>query len=279
MDTSAYVTLDPYDFARFGKAYYGGNSTFKSYPSFPDKLLYLVNPPTPFNIHSPGFFPSHNPAADVLYEAFVRGLEQLLGTTRTPLDFVSLFESKFGMLPADYVGPAWSLLTAYDQYNLVGKHFIQDYKYANDGDHPFLDPPVRFNWDYGKNLTKEDRAFYLGRKEDFQKFVAGELMDNNSTSSCSNALTIFPLHDGVPYCESAPAGGSVGASRPQLRQITTDKSDYHEEPNEVYNGWNKCRSHRSTGRFCVLTGFAADSISQLGQVPEVVLPIGQVTYM
>lgn len=223
LDTSAFLTMDAHKFAEYGKAYYGGNSTFRSYPSFPKKLLYLVDPETPGDkgLPSPGFFPSKNSAAAPLYESFVRHLEAFLGVERTRVDFYAAFRDRFGMLPADYIGPAWSLLTAYDQWNLVGRHFTEDYKFANNGDTPPVDPPVRFNWDYAaNNITASQREFYVERKATFKRFIEEELMNRNSSETCSNALTVFPLSTGLPAY----------------------KSDYHDAPSTVYKGWNRCES-------------------------------------
>jgi len=238
MDSSAFLTTDAQQFAAFGKAYYGGNTTFKSYPSFPKKLLYMVDPDKSLNTPSPGFFPANNPTAAPIFEDFVSALEGFLGVERIVTDFYARFQARFGMLPADFIGPAWSLLTAYDQWTLVGKQFTEDYAAANDGDRPFVDPPVRKEWDYAiNNLTETNRTFYLERKQEFVHFVSSEFMAMNSSASCSNALTVFPLTTGTPLY----------------------KSDYH-LAGTIYNGWNRY------------------SISQLGQVPEVVIPIGQVPY-
>ena len=238
MDTSAFLTTDAHKFQEYGKIYYGGNSTFKSYPDFPKKLLYMVNPNASVDTPSPGFFPSSNPDAAPIYEKFVAALEGYLGIQRTIVDFYAHFNDSFGVLPPDYIGPAWSLLTSYEQWNIVGKPFTSEYMAQHDGDIPFVDPPIRINWDYAiDNLTETNRTFYLERKGEFQRFIASEFMDMNSTSSCSNALTVFPLATGQPSYKSA----------------------YH-LASTIFNGWNRY------------------SISQLGQVPEVVIPIGQVNY-
>jgi hypothetical protein len=97
---------------------------------------------------------------------------------------------------------AGSLLTAYDQYHLVGKHFDAEYAAANEGDRPFVDPPVRANWELAKSLTTAERDFYLQRKQDFTDFVSDELMARDSEETCSNALTVFPLVGGRPSYKS-----------------------------------------------------------------------------
>lgn len=225
MDTSAYLATDARAFAEFGKAYYGGNSTLSSYSSFPGKLLYMVDPDESVDTPSPGFFPLNNPEAAVIYEEFVSAFEGFLGVKREIVDFYARFQARFGVLPPEYIGPAWTLLTAYEQWQLVGRQFTLDYAAANGGDTPFVDPPVRANWDYAiHNLTEANRTHYLERKQRFVEFISTEFMARNSSSSCSNALTVFPLTSGSP----------------------SYKSDYH-LAGEIYNGWNRY------------------SISQLGQ--------------
>lgn len=111
MDTAAVLAYDAKKFATYAKAYYGGNATFRSYPAFPKKLRYIVNPQTPLSTDDtvspqPGFFPSNNEAARPIYEEFVQKLESLLEVQRESVDFYALFKSSFGMYPAEYVGPA-----------------------------------------------------------------------------------------------------------------------------------------------------------------------------
>lgn len=131
-----------------------------------------------------------------------------------------------------------SHLTAHDQWKLVGQRFEADYKAANNGDRPFVDPPVRQQWDYAATLTDADSIEYLERKAAVASFISEHLLTRDNVQSCSNALTIFPLSDGTP----------------------SYKSDYH-LASQIFNGFNKY------------------SISQLGQVPEVVIPIGEVPYL
>jgi hypothetical protein len=93
-------------------------------------------------------------------------------------------------------------LTAYEQWHLIGSKFDADYAAAHDGDRPFIDPPVRANWDRASQITEDEYQGYLSRKQDFADFVRGELMDASSGSSCSSALTVFPLMTGKPSYKS-----------------------------------------------------------------------------
>ena len=106
MDTAALLGLDAKRFAEYSKLFYGGNGTFKSYPSFPKKLLYLVDPAPEAGEPSPGFFPAQNPDAAPVYEQFVQLLEAFLGTHRVQVDFYARFKRRFGVSPPAYIGPA-----------------------------------------------------------------------------------------------------------------------------------------------------------------------------
>lgn len=117
-------------------------------------------------------------------------------------------------MPSSFPG---SLLTAHDQWTLFARQFEEDYKAAHEGDRPFVDPPVRRQWDYASSsVSQEDSEFYLARKEHFQHFVESDLLQRNDSDSCSNALAIFPLSDGSPHY----------------------KSDYH-LAGQIFNGFNK----------------------------------------
>lgn len=121
MDTAAILAYDAKNFAEYAKAYYGGNSTFKSYPSFPKKLIYLVNPQPSLSEDQtlsplPGLFPPINQAAMPIYETFVQRLEQFLGTQRETIDFYAKFHMEFDMYPAEYIGPACKSISRYTTY-------------------------------------------------------------------------------------------------------------------------------------------------------------------
>lgn len=239
MDTIGLLGNDAKAFANYGRHLYGGNETLGKPAALPRQLLYLVDPHPEVGTPSPGFFPTLNSLAAPVFEAFVADLEGLLQTQRIEIDFYERFRQSFGVLPPEYIGKAWSLITAYDQWHGVGKQFISDYRTANGGHHPVVDPPVLQHWLHGqREVTEKQRHFWGRRKERFQRFIASELMDRNSTVTCSNAITVFPTNVGIPAY----------------------KSDYHVE-GPLFEGWN---------RF---------SIAQLGQVPEVVIPIGQIPYL
>lgn len=114
MDTAALLAYDAKKFAQYSKAFYGGNETFKSFPRFPKQLLYFTNPQVSLIAEdtrspNPGFFPAANEAAALVYETFIQSLEHFLDIRREEIDFYSKFHNKFGMYPAEYIGPACKL--------------------------------------------------------------------------------------------------------------------------------------------------------------------------
>jgi Asp-tRNA(Asn)/Glu-tRNA(Gln) amidotransferase A subunit family amidase len=247
MDTPAFVARTASEFAAWGKAWYGlGNSTLKSYTSFPSTLIYPIDTPgiNTTLVPSPGFFPVANMDAQGLYEEFTTQLEEFMGTTRTTFDFYTEYKSTSGIgeYPLDQLGSVWSLMTSYEQYHLVLKPFFANYSAANGGDKPYIDPPVQENMDYGFNLTSANFSEALTNKTLFKDWTERHLLTPMlDTDYCSSALLIHPIYPGTPsYRDNYPA------SSPEVAGI--------------FFGWNQY------------------SISQLAGVPEVVVPIGQVNY-
>ncbi|KAF2760328.1 amidase signature enzyme [Pseudovirgaria hyperparasitica] len=245
MDTLAFVARSASQFAAWGKAWYAANPLFKSYPALPSTLLYPLDTPdiNTTAYPSPGFFPSTNISAP-LYEAFVVALERLLNTTRTPIDIYTSYKQTSGtnLYPPDHVGEVWSKLTTYAQSRLVFPAFFRDYAAAHDGDRPHLDPPVARNYAFGLNQTDADAARIRASKAVFQDWVRTRLLKSDfSSASCSDAVLVSPLVQGVPSSRE-----TYGVERPSGE--------------DVYLGWNKY------------------GIAQLAGVPEVVIPLGSVDF-
>jgi Asp-tRNA(Asn)/Glu-tRNA(Gln) amidotransferase A subunit family amidase len=247
MDTPAFVARTASEFATWGKAWYGrGNSTLKSYPSFPPRLIYPIDTPgiNTTLVPSPGFFPVANFDAQNLYDDFTMKLEQFLGIERTIFDFYTEYNSTSAVheYPLDQLGSVWGLMTSYEQYHLVLEPFFTNYSAANNGDSPYVDPPVQENMKYGFNLTAANFSEALTNKTSFKEWTEANLLTSMpDTNYCSSALLIHPIYPGTPsYRDNYPASSPEEAG--------------------IWFGWNQY------------------SISQLAGVPEVVVPIGQVNY-
>lgn len=61
---------------------------------------------------------------------------------------------------------------------------------------------MRANWDRATQITEDIYQDFLHRKQEFAVFIREALMDSTSASSCSNALTVFPLMTGRPSYKS-----------------------------------------------------------------------------
>lgn len=246
MDTLAFVARSAADFKAWGKAWYGANPVFKSYKSFPKKLIYPIDTPgiNTTEYPSPGFFPSSYNASQPLYDAFVSKLEKVLGVQRTVYDFYTEFKrsSGSGLYPPDYVGEVWTKLTCYEQARNVWNPFFADYKAVHSGDAPHLDPPVKRDYEFGLNQTTADYRRILAEKAGFEKWVRSRLLTSDFRSNaCSNAVLVNPIFTGSPTTREAYFDAPTGEN--------------------VYLGWNRY------------------GISQLAGVPEVVLPLGTVPYL
>ncbi|KXJ88907.1 amidase signature domain-containing protein [Microdochium bolleyi] len=246
MDTPAFVARSAVEFAAWGKAWYGrGNASLRSYPEFPKKLIYPIDTPgiNTTEYPSPGFFPTPNADAQALYDSFTAGLEALLGANRTVYDFYTAYrDAHDGLYPPDQLGAVWSMMTSYEQYRNVFSVLSDDWSAAHGGDMPYFDPPVRLNRDYGRNTSAATFAEGVANKTVFKTWLETEvLVPEHDSAHCSSALLVHPIWPGMPsYRDNYPSGS----------------------PEEVgiYFGWNQY------------------GISQLGGVPEVVVPIGQVRY-
>jgi Asp-tRNA(Asn)/Glu-tRNA(Gln) amidotransferase A subunit family amidase len=247
MDTPAFVARTAAQFASWGKAWYShGNASLQSYTSFPQRLIYAIDTPglNTTLVPSPGFFPVASDAAQAIYDEFIEGLENFLGVQKEEFDFYTAYKNTSGIdeYPLDQLGSVWGILTTYEQYREFFADFVANYSAANSGDTPYVDPPVQFNMEYGKNLTAATHAEALANKTLFQNWLETQLLTPMpNTDYCSSSLLIHPISPGSPsYRDTYPI----------------------ESPSEAgtWFGWNQY------------------SISQLGGVPEVVLPIGQVNY-
>lgn len=250
MDTPAFMARSAADFAAWGRAWYAaGNASLRDdYPAFPPTLLYAVDTPgiNLTRFPSPGFFPSPNDEAQSMYDDFAAGLERLLGagSSRVELDFYSAYKtsSGTGLYPVEQLGSVWNLMTSYEQSRGVFAQLSRDWAAAHGGDSPYFDPRVALSYEYGRNLSQAQFDEALANKTVFKTWLEAELLaPRHDTPHCSSALLIHPVWSGEPvYRDEYPA----------------------ESPEEAgtWFGWNKY------------------GIAQLGGVPEVVLPIGQVNY-
>lgn len=159
-------------------------------------------------------------------------------------DFYTEYKKTSGteLYPPDHVGEVWTKLTCYEQAHNVWNPFFADYRAAENGDSPHLDPPVLRNYQYGLNQTDADYQRILEEKAVFLNWTRSKLLvsDFHSTS-CSNAILVNPIFTGDP----------------------TTRQSYFDAPTgeNVYLGWNRY------------------GISQLAGVPEVVMPLGTVPYL
>jgi Asp-tRNA(Asn)/Glu-tRNA(Gln) amidotransferase A subunit family amidase len=247
MDTGAFVARSAKDFAAYGKAWYGGNPMFKSYKSFPSKIIYPIDT---IGINStlypsPGFFPIADASSQAIYDTFVSKLEIFLSVKKTTYDFYTEYKSTSGtkLYPPDHVGEVWTKLTCYHQARDIWNPFFADYAAANNGDKPHLDPPVKRNYAYGLNQTDADFKRIIAAKGVFEQWVQSKfLISDFASDSCSNAILVNPVVTGASssrddvYMKDAPTGANA------------------------YLGWNRY------------------GISQLGGVPEVVIPLGSLPF-
>ncbi|KAI1325914.1 amidase signature domain-containing protein [Xylariaceae sp. FL0255] len=247
MDTPAFMARSASNFATWGKAWYGAaNASLKSYSKFPSKRLYPIDIPgiNTTKYPSPGFFPSTDNNAQAIFDKFTKNLEAFLGVKKTVLDFYTEYKETSGakVCPLDQLRGVWELMTAYEQYRSVVSPLKEAYGAINNGDHPYLDPPVAENAAYGAKATEALFNEALTNKTMFKNWLDSHVLTPElSSAHCSSALLIHPIWSGTPsYRDNYPTESPADAGESFV--------------------WNQY------------------SISQLAGVPEVVLPVGEVEY-
>jgi hypothetical protein len=199
-----------------GKLWYGANPLFKSYQSFPSKIIYPID--TVGVIASLYPSPASENKSQALFDTFTTKLEAFLGTEKTVFDFYTVYKdtSGTGLYPPDHVGEVWTQLTCNRKDRNVWSPFFADYAAANNGDQPHLDPPVKRNYAYGLNQTNADFERIIASNGVFADWVRSKLLKSNfSSESYSNAILVNPIVTGAPssrddvYMTPAPTSANA----------------------------------------------------------------------
>ncbi|KAI5480637.1 amidase signature enzyme [Pseudohyphozyma bogoriensis] len=191
LDTAGFLVRDPHAFGVIAKAWYG--DAFKSYPSFPKRLIVPDN-----------YFPLASdaaPGAQAIYSKFIDNLSTLL--SNVTIDTRSLpgmwnttgLAKKYGQDFLTYTNETYPSLIGYYQYTYFGKPFIADYQAQYGGRSPFLDPQPEVRWGYGESSGEAKYNASLVQKEVVKEFVASFIGTNNQ--SCSDSLFIYPIQPGA----------------------------------------------------------------------------------
>ncbi|KAL2686750.1 hypothetical protein Neosp_004291 [[Neocosmospora] mangrovei] len=183
------------------------------------------------------------PEAVALISAFVKGLEDFLGVTSTPVNYTQRWIESHGDAPAslaDMLYLTYGVMVSHDQWQMLGKPFFDDYAAKHDGRTPYINPGPLARWRWGQeNATDEVYAQGLRNISTFKNWWETEGFGRHDPESCSEGVYIYPWSTGDPayrdeYNFAAP-------TRPPL-------------------------------------GFDDSSIPVMAGAPEVVVPIGEVPF-
>ena len=183
------------------------------------------------------------PAAATVIDGWVSKLEQFLNINSTITNLTAQWEETRGDAPAslqDMLYLTYGVFVSHDQWNLLGKQFFADYAAVNGGRQPFINPGPLARWRWSQeNATDEVYAQGLQNITTFKNWYETAGFGRHDPESCSEGLYIYPFFIGEP-------------------------------------------SYRNSYRFSAPTrpplGFGDSSVSVMAGVPEVVVPIGEVSY-
>ena len=101
-----------------------------------------------------------------------------------------------------------------DNWDAMGRKFIEDYAAAFDGRYPELDVSVRTPWAESPTYTKEYYDANVNRSWEFTDFWNSEVIPDNA-ETCSDGLWIYQIADtggGVPEYKDRTLNVSVKGS-------------------------------------------------------------------
>lgn len=178
-------------------------------------------------------------AQDVI-DSWLANVTSALGMTIEQQNVTEIFQANVDANDtlANYTSTI-SSLTTYDNYNLFGKDFLDDYQAKYDR-YPEVDLPAYTAWQSAPDLTIADKESYEQRREDFEVFFNTKVLPY-SEDSCTEGFWVYHISD---------KGGGV----PEYRDVIT--YDYFPTPKPM----------------------RAASIAPYAKLVDVTVPIGVIMY-
>ncbi|KAH9905984.1 amidase signature domain-containing protein [Xylariomycetidae sp. FL2044] len=181
-------------------------------------------------------------AARTMIDAWVAELEGFLGATATFVNYTARWAETHGAAPAnlaEMMNTTYGAYIAHDQWRMLGEPFFADYAAAHGGRQPFVNPNPLSRWQWGQaHATDEVYAQALRNISLFTGWWETEGFGRHDPESCSESLYLFAWSVGAPSYRNAYFAAPTG---PPL-------------------------------------GFGETLVSIMTGVPELVVPIGEVTY-
>lgn len=175
------------------KTLYGGLGANASLPG----KLYLVDFPT--NRSSP---------SDNLLLDFAESLADILHTTAKVFDIEKIWnytapKEANGARLIDFVGDIFPVLSAKEQFELVGSKLFTQYKEEDEGRLPFIDPSPSSRWIWGteQSTTSIDEAFHNMSIFNSWWHSHGQA---GGAYSCPDSLFVYPQSTGDTTYRDGP---------------------------------------------------------------------------
>ncbi|KAJ6135423.1 hypothetical protein N7512_000583 [Penicillium capsulatum] len=188
-------------------------------------------------------FPNTSTKAGEMLEQFVVKVERFLDAKRESVDISELWKKTHPSNAPDNVtdllNTTYAILTSVGQYRSLTLPFYDDYAVKHDGRRPFINPGPLVRWTWGQN-NGGNKAYdtALHNRTVFREWWETEGYGKPHKKTCSEGVYIYPYSTGER----------------QYRNVYTDA------PTEPPMGFKNGR------------------ISNMADVPDLVVPIGEIPY-
>ncbi|KAJ5678862.1 hypothetical protein N7462_007106 [Penicillium macrosclerotiorum] len=208
------------------------------YPNFTDYKRY------PARIYyQNSSFPEINTLAGALLDGFVQKVERFIGTKREHVDisrhWMNTHPKDTPSNVTDLLNETYAILTSVGQYRSLTLPFYADYAARNEGRRPFVNPGPLKRWQWGQD-NGGDHAYNLALKNKtiFREWWETEGYGKANPKTCSEGIYLYPYSKGET----------------QYRNV------YFDAPTAPPMGFKDGR------------------ISNMADVPDVVVPVGEIPY-
>ena len=155
--------------------------------------------------------PGHAADVEGLFEKTVQKMESYLKCTRSPFNIDDLWRQTrpIGQDESldEATGSIYTIITTHSCVRETVDPFIADFKTANNGRLPFIDPVVKARQDRGRSTTKLQYETAIESAKVFSQWIRGTLFAK--TADDEFPLLVFPQSWGSPAYRDEPDNGPL----------------------------------------------------------------------
>ena len=169
--------------------------------SYPKKILYPVE-----------WFPVNSSVAQTLIDEWLNNVTKALGMVIEEQNTTALFQNwseGYNGTLGDWTQNV-SSVNIKDNWDAMGRQFIEDYAAAYDGRYPELDVSVRTPWAESPTYSQEYYDANVNRSWEFTEFWNSEVIKSDP-NTCSEGLWVYQISD-------------TGGGQPEYRDRTLNVS-------------------------------------------------------